>query len=188
MTTKKNTPLIGGELCRQPLAQGLLQSEPRELTHAEVDSLWRLFKAIGQAWDNVYNDSAGLKSSWLEFISEKCMVRPSYVAEYVNAINVDDELIAKYDEMEAFHKLFFDNGLPENSLDTRLAHAKHFVVDEFIRAQVTAGGFKKFIEPDGEQPEGDRIRPDNIVNYRGFVAGSRFNRIVPVRPYKGPSR
>lgn len=117
---------------------------------------------------------------------EKCTVRPSYVAEYVNAIAVVDELIATHGEDEAFNKLFFDNGLAEHSLDTRLAHAKYFVVDEFIRVQVTAGGFKKFIRPDDEQRDG--IRPDNIVNYRGFIAGSRFNRILPVRPYKGPSR
>ena len=109
------------------------------------------------------------------------MVRPSYVAEYVNALEVVEELITMYEETEAFEKLFLDNGIPPNSLDTRLAHAKLFVVDEFIRVQVVAGGFKNFIRP--HQTE---IRPENIVNYNGFIAGSRFNRIKPVRTYEDP--
>ena len=175
------TTMIGGEVCKQRLANQLLPAEPRGLTRAEIDGLWRIFVAIGTIWKNTVHDSAGLKSSWLEFLAEKTLVRPSYVAEYVNAIEVVEELIAMYEETEAFEKLFLDNGIPPNSLDTRLAHAKHFVVDEFIRVQVVAGGFKNFIRP--HQTE---IRPENIVNYNGFIAGSRFNRIKPVRAYEDP--
>ncbi len=178
--------LIGGEVCKQRLVSQLLPAEPRGLTRAEIDGLWRIFVAIGTIWKNTVHDSAGLKSSWLEFLTEKTMVRPSYVAEYVNALEVVEELIAMYEETEAFEKLFLDNGIPLDSkgnyhLDTRLAHAKHFVVDEFIRVQVVAGGFKNFIRP--HQTE---IRPENIVNYNGFIAGSRFNRIKPVRAYEDP--
>ena len=179
------TSMIGGEVCKQQLASQLLPAEPRELTRAEIDGLWRIFVAIGTMWQNTVHDSAGLKSSWLEFLTSKTRIQPSYVAEYVNALEVVEELIKIYKETEAFEKLFLDNGIiPADSLDTRLAHAKHFVVDEFIRVQIVAGGFKNFIRPQ-QNPE---IRPDNIVNYNGFIAGSRFNRIKPVRPYEEPSK
>jgi hypothetical protein len=194
--------MIGGEVCKQPLASQVLPAEPRELTRAEIDGLWRIFVAIGTVWKNTVHESAGLKSSWLEFLTAKTMIRPSYVAEYMNALEVVEELIKMYGETEAFEKLFLTNGKPvvkphfkdrddnpitkndiPNKVDTRLAHAKHFVVDEFIRVQIVAGGFKNFIRP--HQTE---IRPENIVNYNGFIAGSRFNRIKPVRPYEEPSQ
>ena len=194
------TTMIGGEICKQPLASQLLAAEPRKLTRAEIDGLWRIFVAIGTIWENTVYDSAGLKSSWLEFLTAKTMTRPSYVSEYVNALEVVAELIKIYGETAAFENLFLDNGGPLDSngvplrkplskdnvpfkLDTRLAHAKHFVVDEFIRVQVVAGGFKNFI-----QPHETEIRPENVVNYNGFLAGSRFNRIKPVRPYEEPSK
>ncbi len=123
------TTMIGGEVCKQRLVSQLLPAEPRGLTRAEIDGLWRIFVAIGTIWKNTVHNSAGLKSSWLEFLTEKTMVRPSYVTEYVNALEVVEELIAMYEETEAFEKLFLDNGIPLDSkgnyhLDTRLAHAK----------------------------------------------------------------
>ena len=194
------TTMIGGEICKQRLAIQLLAAEPRKLTRAEIDGLWRIFVAIGTVWKNTVHDSAGLKSSWLEFLTAKTMTRPSYVSEYVNALEVVEELIKIYGETEAFENLLLDNGGPLDSngiplnkplykdnvpikLDTRLGHAKHFVVDEFIRVQVVAGGFKNFIRPHETE-----IRPENVVNYNGFIAGSRFNRIKPVRPYEEPSK
>jgi hypothetical protein len=179
--THMTTTMIGGEVCSQPLAWQLLSTEPRALTRAEIDGLCRIFVAIGQTWNNTVHDSAGLKSSWLEFVAEKTLVRPSYVAEYVNALEAVEELIALYGEPSAFQKLFLDNGIPPNSLhlrldsgilppyslDTRLAHAKYFVVDEFIRVQVVAGGFKNFIRPHETE-----IRPENIVNYNSMATSA----------------
>ena len=178
--------MIGGNVCQQPTASALLLSEPRDLTRAEIDGLWRIFTAIGATWKNTVHDSAGLKSSWLEFMHQKTRVRPSYVAEYVNALEVVEELVSMY-AIEAFDELLLNSGIARDnagnvaSLDTRLAHAKHFVVDEFIRVQIVAGGFKNFIEPHPGE-----MRPDYVVNYNGFIAGSRFNRIKPVRPYNEP--
>ena len=192
--------MIGGEICKQRLASQLLAAEPRKLTRAEIDGLWRIFVAIGTVWKNTVHDSAGLKSSWLEFLTAKTMSWPSYVSEYVNALEVVEELIKIYGETEAFENLFLDNGRPLDNkgtplnkplckndipikLDTRIAHAKHFVVDEFIRVQVVAGGFRNFIRQHDTE-----IRPENNVNYNGFIAGSRFNRIKPVRPFEEPSK
>ncbi len=178
------SPIIGGDICKQRLASRLILADPRELTHAEIKGLWRIFVAIGSVWENATDDSAGLKSSWLEFIKEKTIRRPSFIGEYVNALEVVDELEHIYGD-EAFSKLFLDNGISLDKygapaqLDTRLAHAKYFVIDEFIRVQIVAGGFKNFISPN--RPV---IQPQYVVNYNGFIAGSRYNRIKPVRPYK----
>src|SRR5262249_7054282 len=160
------------EVCKQRLAPQLLPAEPRRLTHSEIDGLWRIFVAIGQVWKNTFYESAGLKSSWLEFVTLRTTIRPSYVAEYGNALQGVAELVSLYPD-DAFETLFLDShrkvddhGLPLDKplakdragmkLDTRLAHAKHFVVDEFIRVQVVAGGFRNFIRP--SEPE---IRPEN---------------------------
>ena len=142
--------------------------------------------AIGHTWKNAYRDSAGLKSSWLEFVSEKTVIRPSYVAEYLNAIAVVAELVSLYGEADAFDRLFLRNGLPvaQNGrpvLDSRLAHAKHFVVDEFIRVQIVAGGFRNFVQPDWPT-----IETAYTLNYNGFIAGSRFSRLRPARHYEQP--
>lgn len=173
------TETIGGKVCKQPLASRLLHADPRELTRSEVDGLWRIFRAIGRGWENTAHDSAGQKSSWLEFVTQKATIRPSYIAEYVNALEVTEELIEMYGEAEAFERLFLDNGIPPNALGTRLAHAKHFVVDEFIRVQIIAGGFKNFIRPHEGEKAGDL--PEDMVNYNGFISVSRYNRIKPVR-------
>lgn len=177
---------IGGRICAERLVAAPLAADPRALTSIEVASLWRIFVAIGRTWENTYRDSAGLKSSWLEFLTQKTVIRPSYVEEYLNAIAVVEELVSLYGEDDAFNRLFLRNGLPVDKdgmlvLDSRLAHAKHFVVDEFIRVQIVAGGFRNFI-----QPEWPKIQPDYIVNYNGYIAGSRFSRIQPARTYEEP--
>ena len=50
---------------------------------------------------------------------------------------------------------------------TRLAHAKRYVINEFIIMQVMASGFKHF----------------GGKNYAGYVKGSRYNEIPLVREY-----
>jgi hypothetical protein len=60
---------------------------------------------------------------------------------------------------------------PSKSM-SRLRHAKVFVVDEFIRVQIVAGGFRGF---------GGRNR---AYNYNGFLRGTRYNRVQRVRTYR----
>jgi hypothetical protein len=185
MTTPR-TETIGGRVCAERLVATLLPADPRALTSGEVGSLWRIFVAIGDTWKNTFRDSAGLKSSWLEFLTQKTVIRPSYVEEYLNAIAVVGELVSLYGEADAFDRLFLRNGLlvDENGrlvLDSRLAHAKHFVVDEFIRVQIVAGGFRNFV-----QPVWPTIETDYTLNYNGFIAGSRFSRLRPARHYQKP--
>lgn len=172
------TGSIGGPVSAEPLSPALLDADPRNPTRADVDALWPLFVAIGDAWHNTVHESAGLRSGWLDFLTERCTTRPSYVAEYASALEVLDELRLLHGD-DAYDALFFRSGVNSQAPAlTRLAHAKTYVVDEFIRVQIVVGGFTRFITP---EPSAER--PDEIVNHRGFLAGSRYNRVTPVRAY-----
>jgi hypothetical protein len=156
----------------------LLLAEPRELAAAEMEQLWVLFHAIGEYWKNTTDDSAGQRSSWTEFVILRATQRPSYVTEYENALKVIAELQAEFGD-DAFHTLFQHKLKEKDKPQTRLDHAKKFVVDEFIRMQIVAGGFRGFgSDTDGKNRA--KLRP---LNYNGFVRGSRYNRLVQVRAY-----
>lgn len=158
--------MIGGAICAEKLDPGMLPGDGQSLSIEYRDELWRLFVEIGICWRNVRWESSNLKSSWLEMIEAKTTVAPSYVAEYINAVYVVRELIAMY-RADAFNLLFLQNNIPSGPPVTRLAHAKRFVIDEFITMQVMASGFKHF----------------GGKNYHGYVKGSRFNLVPPVRIY-----
>jgi hypothetical protein len=158
--------MIGGRVCHDPLAATLIDPESVTLSEADRDALWKLFVAIGRCWGNLDDDSASVKSSWLEFIEAKTQSPPSYFGEYRNAISVMQELIDLYGD-NAYAFLLLRSGIPDGPPTTRLAHLKRYVVDEFIRVQVVAGGFKGFGKP---APH----------NYNGYVGGSRYNRLPRV--------
>lgn len=167
--TVDTTP-IGGTICAQDVGPTLIDHEDRCLTDEAKDALWDLFVEIGRCWGNLADDSIGVKSSWLEFVHVKTTDEPSYVGEYQNAIAVVQELVELYGPEHAFALLFLRNGIPPGAPTTRLAHAKRYVVDEFIRVQIVAGGFKGFGDP-------------HPLNYNGFIGGSRYNRLPRVRAY-----
>ena len=177
--------MIGGDFCKAEIDPKLLPSQGQRLTPYERDRLWRIFQAIGCAWDDLHSsarDSSNLKSSWADFIRAKTNAEPNYVAEYSNAVLCVDELIEIYDETKAFELLFFKNGIPKQTdprkppppPTTRLAHAKRYVIDEFIRVNVVASGFKSF----------GRELHQQGVNYKGYLGGSRYNLRPKVRDYK----
>jgi hypothetical protein len=163
--------LIGGKSCADSVPPDLMNGGAHKLTVREYDILWELFQQIGACWHNVDRDSINLRSSWLEFIAAKTEFEPSYVGEYANAVKVLEELIEVHGSPEAFKLLFFKSGIPEGKPTTRLAHAKVFVVNEFIHVQIVAGGFLGF----GGENRGR--------NYNGFIRGSRYNRVPQVRNY-----
>jgi hypothetical protein len=160
--------LIGGVICKAAVDPGLLPGERQVLTHANREALWEIFKQIAVVWKNVGYDSSNLKSSWLEMLKHKSEQPPSYTGEYINAIHVVNELVRIYGEEWAYRKLFLANGIPPGPPATRLAHAKRYVVDEFITMQVMMSGFKHF----------------GGKNYHGFVKGSRYNEQALVRQYE----
>jgi hypothetical protein len=173
MDTIAITP-IGGAICSGTLDPGLLPGDGQILTHANREFLWKLFQQIAVVWKNVDYDSSNLKSSWLEMVDEKSRGAPSYTGEYINAIHVVTELVGMYGQEQAYYKLFLANGIPVGPPNirlpptTRLAHAKRYVVDEFITVQVMMSGFKHF----------------GGKNYHGYVKGSRYNRHAQVRVYR----
>ena len=163
--------LIGGTICHDLVPATRIDHEDKLLSRQERDELWKVFVEIGHCWRNLPDDSASVKSSWLEFIGAKTENEPSYTGEYTNAVSVVQELVGMYGREEAFRRLFLENGIPDGPPTTRLAHAKRYVVDEFIRVQVVAGGFKGFIAP-------------GSLNYKGYVGGSRYNRTPRVRDFE----
>jgi hypothetical protein len=165
--------MIGGNYCQTPVSAELLPGDLQQLTAREMDVLWRLFQEIGRTWHDSAYDSVNIRSGWVEFIHAKTTVAPSYTGEYSNAVACLGELIEMYGEAPAFQKLFLDNGLdPKAPPLTRLAHAKVYVVDEFIRVQVSQEGFKSW--------QGH--------NYKGFVGGSRYNRKPRARVAEGEGK
>ena len=162
---------------RELVSPKLLKSATGQLKPAELERLWDLFQQIGRTWDNISADSAGQRSSWLEFIDLRCIKEPSYLAEYQSALQVVQELVDAFGLVEGYRQLFFNRELtadtdnPSKTM-TRLRHAKIFVVDEFIRVQIVAGGFRGF---------GGRNR---AYNYNGFIRGTRYNRVQRVRTYR----
>lgn len=147
----------------------LLVKVEQVLTHAELETLWKLFLAIGAEWriENV----PSFHSAWLEFIEVKTNSAPDFTAEYSNAASVVNELLFVYGDPAGYRMLLINHGLTPGPPETRLAHAKRFVADEFIRVQILLGGFKSFVDP------ADR----DEANYRGYMGGSRYQRVRPVR-------
>lgn len=165
--------MIGGPVAQSKVPSTLLDHENRELAKPDRDELWELLVAIGTTWGNLPYRSAAIRSSWLEFIAAKTEVAPSYVGEYTSAAAVLRELRAIYGAERVYEVLFFEHGIPPGEPTTRLAHLKRFVVDEFIRMQIVASGFKDFV---------DTARPtDGNANYNGYVGGSRYNLVARVR-------
>jgi hypothetical protein len=182
---------LGGKHCLTTVAPTLIFSEPCPLPENKIEKLWQIFAQIGEHWKDVYNESKNLKSAWLEMIKVKTEQQPSYSAEYNNAILIIEELIQLYGEQNAYQQLFFsykiphsqpekDTEKPQPILTTLLAHAKYYVVDEFIRMQVLSGGFKHF---GGQSNESGEVIKVKGVNYKGFVKGSRYRNENLVRTF-----
>ena len=167
--------MIGGSVCQEKLSANLIFAEGQNLTHQNKEALWELFSAIGKNWSNTVYNSDNLRSSWFEMIKAKTENAPNYSGEYVNALYVLNELFELYGKEQAYKKLFFESGVDNHApATTRLAHCTIFVVNEFIRMQVMASGFKSW----GTKNGGERAK-----NYHGFLAGSRYNRHSRVRAY-----
>lgn len=159
-----------------PLPGQMLVTTEQVLSKIELEMLWKLFVAISNEWriENVMAQRSG----WLEFVAVKMESSPDFTAEYSNAASVVEELLSVYGDPAGYRMLLIDHGIAPGPPQTRVAHAKRFVVDEFIRVQIVLGGFKSFVDP-AERDE---------VNYRGYMGGSRYQRLRPVRRYRNPSK
>jgi hypothetical protein len=146
----------------QRLPSGLLPSPLGRLSPEEIDQLWDIFVAIARTWGRPDADPMPMRSQWLEFVELRVGQAPSYLVEYQNAIAV----LAgwKTDQNEAaLTNLLCDSSAqpgPASTLahTTPAAHLKRYVVDEFIRVWLAAGGFREY----------------GAGNYNGYISGSRF--------------
>ena len=134
----------------------------RELTPSEIESLWILFEAIQDVW-SLNKIAPTLKTKWLDLLVARGKAQPSYRAEFINAAAVAEEIRTSLDwqDLLFFQTIVTDGG----NVQTRLQHAKFFVVNDFLRCFILSGGFESF---------GGR-------NYPGFMGGSRFASAPPVR-------
>jgi hypothetical protein len=148
----------------QPIPCAMLATTASELSADEVESLWRIFVAIDQTWE-LEGVANVLRSQWHELLAARVASTPSYLGELKNAAAVVEELIAEHPEGWR-EILFFETIITsdEHAL-TPLLHAKFYVVNDFVRAQIALGGFASF---------GGR-------NYTGYMGGSRYHENPPVR-------
>lgn len=155
-----------------PVPGQLLVRVEQVLTKTELEILWKLFVAIGNEWQ--IENVPSFRSAWLEFVQVKMSSPPDFTAEYSNAASVVEELLHVYGNPAGYRMLLINHGIPAGPPETRLAHAKRFVADEFIRVQILLGGFKSFVDPADHEE----------VNYRGYMGGSRYQRLRPVRRFR----
>jgi hypothetical protein len=171
------------------LAERLLPAEPAPISPGDLEILWQLFVAIATAWGgdgdrprsncttadgpasngNASNRGAApdpltLRSQWLEFIEVRTLTAPSYSGEYRSGVLVLEELNRIHGPAMWDQLLFGDyRTAPPTS---RLGHLRRYVVEEFIKVWLAAGGFRAF----------------GAGNFNGYISGSRFAVQPPYRP------
>lgn len=152
----------------EPLLPGLIPSRAGSLAGDEVERLWEIYKTIAATWGETGIDPTLHRSQWLEFLEARTLRDPSYLGEYRSAIRVLDDLTVQHG-VRALTWLLLESGVKPGDLPTTLlAHAKRYVVDEFIRVWLAAGGFRAY----------------GAENYNGFVSGSRFAVRSPYRKFE----
>jgi len=153
--------MIGGPLAALPVPEAMILAMPGTLRPEELCQLWRIFAAIARTWGADGTSPDYQYSQWLEFIHTRTATEPSYLGEYRAGLEVLSELGEYYGE-SLWHRLFFAH---DAQPDTRLAHLRKFVVEEFMQVWLTTGGFRTY----------------GAGNYNSYVAGSRFAVTPPYR-------
>jgi hypothetical protein len=140
---------------RNPQLTGSLRSD-------EVRDLWKIFEHIGTTWDNEDLTTIDSRQDLERILDLKTEIVPSYLTEYREAVRIFRNLRAQFGEQEALRRILFEEP------DARL---RQYVVVEFLRLQVAAGGFLRF---------------GGYRNYPGFPGGP-FNdpSHLPYRPISG---
>ncbi len=162
---------IGGPVCAEQVGKGLIASEPGPVPTSVEMRLWRVVEQIGRAWEIQESTRRATQSQFRECVRLKAGESPSYLGEYESAVLVLDELEGMYGVPDAFDRLFFNHGIPEDDVESRLFHLKTFVVNELISVVVVSGGFRAF----------------GARNYKGYIGGSRFRLEPPYRTARGQS-
>lgn len=150
-----------------PLPIEILPPPNTPLDDSQINELWSMFGGIAIHWD-LKIEVELLRSRWLDMLEARSSGAPGYRAEYVNAARVFKELVEKFGDAAAIAKIYEHTKVTDaKQATTRLAHAKFYVANDFIRCFVATGGFRGFVP--------------KARNYTGFMGGSRFREWDPVR-------
>lgn len=148
-------------------ARLIIQHDLRQLDDELIDSLWGIFVKIGEVWESGI-DPAPMRSNFLVFISNRLEIDYNYLAEYINAREVIDELRAELGDEKAYRKLFTDPLANINPPVSRIARVRQRVSNEFAALWLALGGFKVFGSP---------------LNYPGYIGGANLEGATPYRTY-----
>jgi hypothetical protein len=162
----------GSKYWDEPLPTGILPP-PEKTLDLPVDELWSMFSAIKKHWHLKEPQNIELlRSRWLDMLEARSSGAPDYRGEYVNAGCVFAALKKELGGEDNAIAMLYGRTLvtDEEQATTRLAHAKYYVANDFIRCFVATGGFRGFVE--------------DARNYTGFMGGSRFREWPPVRTGK----
>ncbi|EIR5212462.1 hypothetical protein LW682_004361 [Salmonella enterica] len=147
----------------ETIGMQLLSSPVRPLTAGELNELWSLVERIEETWFT-QRCANSIKPQWLDYVQTSVSYSSGLLGEYENALSVYKEVLTIAPE-RASEMLILRPVPTLSTISSRLDHAKHFVIDRFIRCYVMLVGFQEF---------GGR-------NYNGYMAGSRFADTPPVR-------
>jgi hypothetical protein len=165
-----------------PPVDSIFSAPTGALAESQKAHLWELFKTLGAIWafTNVSREEL------LMVVDLKTMTAPSYLAEYERAIDLYEvrrdtmgptgtvQAMLKGSPLEksACRALSLDPSDPEDraTIRLRIAHAREFVLAEFIRLYLSRGAFKQF----------------GLSRYPGYLAGNEPYRTSPTQPRPQP--
>ncbi len=127
-----------------PRTTGLLRDEQK-------DALWSIFDHIGVRWQNAAFNAV-TRTEFDRILDLKTTQTPSYLAEYVSAVNLLGTLASRTGDIGSAVEELFEGAGSDGLLQQ---HAHTYVVSEFIMLQVACGGFRKW----------------GYVNYPGYAGG-----------------
>ena len=124
------------------------------------EDMYELFEQIGIFWHNT-PEKNDLRTELYTFMMNRMELNSFYIMEYQNAKDVLDEFKANakakgQSKEEAYAAFLTDPDGLQSPPNSRLAHARQYVSNEFISLQLTVGGFASF----------------GAKNYPGFIGGA----------------
>jgi hypothetical protein len=150
------------------VGEAMLSPEERgTLTAVEVAALWTLFEQIGRRWQNGSYCLIDSQEALAEILALKTQTVPSYYAEYRLASQVLSGIAQQQGADQMLEAVL---GFPVDAPATVGGHVRMYTLSEFLRLQVTQGGFLVL----------------GYRNYPGFEGGTMEDRKnLPYRTWEG---
>ena len=145
------------------------EGQPARLDAATVAALWELYVEICRHWRNVAEPEK-MKSRFVAFLENRMDFDACYAVEYRQAVAVIAELTKERGRDMAYRFLLSDREAQNTPPVSRLERARQRVAGEFIKLQLSLGGFKGFT---------------GARNFPGYIAGTNGSGPTPYRTYPG---